>query len=474
MERTTQHEQKIKALQTEVLEANLQNQKIILSRKGTRNTTRKKVNLGHRVEVSNLNQILLFDVEKKEIWVEPGVSMKTLIQVTSKKGLFPKVVPEFKEITVGGAIQGGALESSSFKHGQFNDSCASFELLLGNGDVLWVSPKDNSDLFYGVSSSYGTLALLCSVKISLERHPKNVHLELFRFDSFSRMSRALKTMLPLSHYDFLEGIGYHSNQWVLIAGKTVEEKGRHFLNVTKHSPWYYEQIYKLSLQKVDEVEMSLKTYLFRHDQGAFWMASYLKSWKTFLLYLFSRKPEKDSFIKLIEELKSQPFQFSSSLLRGILGPRLSSKSLYKVLHKMPSDWVREHLMIQDCYIPLKNLDTFVQFVQEKLNLFPLWFCPIKSGGKDQILAPHSSYEAHFFVNVGLYGIPKTQISAKELTLVVEEKVYELGGRKMLYGHNFYTQEHFWKHYDYTSYENLRKKYSSDRSFYPITDKILKP
>ena len=48
-------------------------------------------------------------------------------------GLVPKVVPEFRKITVGGALMGGAMESSSFAHGTFGDTISACELLLSNG-----------------------------------------------------------------------------------------------------------------------------------------------------------------------------------------------------------------------------------------------------------------------------------------------------------------------------------------------------
>lgn len=38
--------------------------------------------------------------------MEPQVSMEALCEITLEYGLLPKVVPEFRKITVGGAING--------------------------------------------------------------------------------------------------------------------------------------------------------------------------------------------------------------------------------------------------------------------------------------------------------------------------------------------------------------------------------
>ena len=41
---------------------------------------------------------------------------------------------------------------------------------------------------------------------------------------------------------------------------------------------------------------------------------------------------------------------------------------------------------------------------------------------------------------------------------LEHKVNELGGKKCLYAHGYYTEEEFWDIYDHKKYETLRSKY----------------
>ena len=43
----------------------------------------------------------------------------------------------------------------------------SFELVLADGSVVTCSEEENSDLFYSVPWSYGTLGLLVSAKIKI-------------------------------------------------------------------------------------------------------------------------------------------------------------------------------------------------------------------------------------------------------------------------------------------------------------------
>lgn len=45
--------------------------------------------------------------------------------------------------------------------------------------------------------------------------------------------------------------------------------------------------------------------------------------------------------------------------------------------------------------------------------------------------------------------------------LLEQKVHELGGKKWLYAHAYYTEEEFWAHYDRQSYDRVRLKYGAE-------------
>jgi delta24-sterol reductase len=81
-----------------------------------------------------------------------------------------------KHITMGGAIMGAALESSSHMHGNLLDGCRRVELLLGDGSVAWGSRTERTDLFDALSGSYGTLGLLLSAES--ECQPASLLLEI--------------------------------------------------------------------------------------------------------------------------------------------------------------------------------------------------------------------------------------------------------------------------------------------------------
>ena len=63
-----------------------------------------------------------------------------------------------KSITVGGALVGVGIESTSFKCGLMHESVVEVEVLLANGTtVIATADNEHKDLFFALPNSYGTL-----------------------------------------------------------------------------------------------------------------------------------------------------------------------------------------------------------------------------------------------------------------------------------------------------------------------------
>ena len=90
------------------------------------------------IDTSALSRILAVDTSARTILVEPNVPMDRLVEATLPHGVVPPVVTEFPSITAGGAYAGTAGESSSFRHGFFNETLRRVEMVLGTGaTVTW-------------------------------------------------------------------------------------------------------------------------------------------------------------------------------------------------------------------------------------------------------------------------------------------------------------------------------------------------
>ncbi|HZR83023.1 MAG TPA: FAD-binding protein [Candidatus Binatia bacterium] len=79
---------------------------------------------------------------------EPGVTFAELVAAAMPYGLAPIVVPELPTITIGGAVSGCSLESTSFRWGGFHDTCLEYEVITARGDVLRCTPDNEHALVF--------------------------------------------------------------------------------------------------------------------------------------------------------------------------------------------------------------------------------------------------------------------------------------------------------------------------------------
>ena len=121
---------------------------------GSTNSTRSPHDAASVVSTGSLDQVLRVDTDASTALVQPNVPMDALVRATLQHNLVPPVVMEFPGITVGGGFAGTSGESSSFKHGFFDRTIRSVEMVLGNGDVV-VATRDNefADLFHGAAGA---------------------------------------------------------------------------------------------------------------------------------------------------------------------------------------------------------------------------------------------------------------------------------------------------------------------------------
>ena len=65
--------------------------------------------------------------------VQAMTTYEHLVDATLAHGLMPTVVPQLKTITIGGAVTGLGIESSSFRDGLPHESVRELEVLTGDG-----------------------------------------------------------------------------------------------------------------------------------------------------------------------------------------------------------------------------------------------------------------------------------------------------------------------------------------------------
>ena len=158
---------------------------------------------------------------------EPGITFAALVEQTLPHGLVPAVVPELKGITIGGAVAGCSVESMSYRYGGFHDTCESYELIDGTGEVRNLSRAEDPFLFEMVHGSYGTLGVLARITFKLVPAKPYVHMTYVRHESPESFFEDLMRHCESGEHDFIDGIVHAPNDLVLCLGDFEESRALH-------------------------------------------------------------------------------------------------------------------------------------------------------------------------------------------------------------------------------------------------------
>lgn len=442
------------------------------SNKTVSNTMRKSQYRNFRKElgIDHLNEVVEIDDMEMTALVEPGCPMDKLADACSKFNLMVPVMPEFKSITVGGAINGAALESSSHQFGQFNDICLMYEILTGNGELVEANPLSHSDLFYGVSGAYGSLGIITLVKIKLIPKKPFVHLKYHRFDEIVKALEFLnRTCASQNPPEFIEGIIFDQKHSVIIEGRLQSHNPNNLpiYKFSKFKSFFFQHVN--DTKNLEELTFT-DDYLFRHDRGAFWMGAYGGNFELLSRYYLENRLHLKLFKKLNRK-KNAKLKISTTFFRYLIGWWMSSRKLYRMLHKDSENWFKDNFIIQDFYVPFDNTKKFLDDVIKETGIFPIWLCPVLGTVKPQFFSPHYQINKNqFFIDVGIYGMPNSSRDLAELNRFVDNSAKSLEARKMLYSFNYYSEGEFFEIYSKQDYLNLRKKYHAD-AWVDLFDKL---
>src|SRR5262249_36549708 len=147
-----------------------------------------------------------------------------LVEATLPHGLMPLVVPQLKTITLGGAISGLGIESTSFRNGLPHESVLEMDVLTGDGLLVTCAPDGpHAELFAALPNSYGCLGYAVRVRIELERVSPYVVLRHARFSDLDELAGATKAICRERSWDgtpvdFLDGVVFSPDESYLTLG----------------------------------------------------------------------------------------------------------------------------------------------------------------------------------------------------------------------------------------------------------------
>lgn len=395
------------------------------------------------LDVSGLGAVISVDPEAKTADVSGMCTYEDLVAATLPYGLAPLVVPQLKTITLGGAVTGLGIESTSFRNGLPHESVLEIDVLTGSGEIVTATPGgEHDDLFRGFPNSYGTLGYSTRLKIELETVLPYVTLRHVRFHDVRELQATLDRIVVEHTYDgeqvdYLDGVVFSAEESYLTLGRQTDEPG-------PVSDYTGMDVFYRSIQSKATDRLTIHDYLWRWDTDWFWCSRAFGTQNPKIRRFWPKKYRRSSFYWKLIGL-DQKYDIADRLEARKGNPP------------------RERV-VQDIEVPVEHTADFVEWFLREIPIEPIWLCPLRlrEPGIDAErrwplypLQPKRTY-----VNVGFWSSVPIVPGQREgaANRLIEEKVSELDGHKSLYSDAYYSEDEFDVLYGGTHYAALKAKY----------------
>ncbi len=121
---------------------------------------------GIMIDMKPYNQINKVDLQAKTVTVQSGATWADIQRAINPYGLSLKVSQSQNIFTVGGSLSVNA-HGLDIRNGGLTDTVLSMRFMNADGDILGLSPSENSELFYAVLGGYGLFGIILDVTLQL-------------------------------------------------------------------------------------------------------------------------------------------------------------------------------------------------------------------------------------------------------------------------------------------------------------------
>jgi len=418
------------------------------------------------LDVSGLGGVVSVDPVARTADVQGMCTYETLVDVTLQHGLMPLVVPQLRTITLGGAVTGLGIESTSFRNGLPHESVLEMDVFTGAGEVVTArrptegAGDEHADLFATFPNSYGSLGYATRLRIELEPIAPVVALRHVRFDDLGLLAKTVAEITDTRTWegeqvDGLDGVVFAPGEAYLTLARWAEADPG-----IRTSDYTGQQIYFQSVRQRETDVLSGYDYLWRWDTDWFWCSGAFGLHDPRVRRLWPRRWRRSDVYYRLVGLDAR---------FGIMR-RLDARA------GRPE---RERV-VQDIEVPVERLPEFLAWFDERVGMRPVWLCPLRlrepdGPGSARTWPSYPLRAGTTYVNVGFWGTVHVGPDASRgpTNRAVEEKVHQLGGHKSLYSEAFYDRETFDQLYDGANLARVKDRYDPDHRLTGLYDKAVR-
>jgi FAD/FMN-containing dehydrogenase len=420
--------------------------------KPTSNLFRFRAAQDNGLDVGRFDRVLRIDADAGIAEVQGMATYESVVDALLPHGVMPWVVPQLKTITLGGAVAGLGIESTSFRSGLPHESVREMEIMTGDGSVVVARPdNEHADLFRGFPNSYGTLGYVLRLVIDVEQVLPFVRLRHVPFSSAEECAKTITEVCQSREFDgapvdFVDGTVFSASEMYLTLGCYATD-------AAEPSDYTGNRIYYRSIQQRRVDHLRIADYLWRWDTDWFWCSAALGVQHPLIRPLWPRRYRRSDVYRKIVALDRR----------------------YRLSNRI--DAVRGRVnepVIQDVEIPVDRLAEFLDFFHREIGISPIWLCPVqlrdREGWPLYPMDPDTLY-----VNVGFWSAAPLEPGQPmgSHNRAIEAKVTEVDGHKSLYSESYYDEDEFWRLYNRPAYERLKDRYDPEQRLPTLYDKCVR-
>ena len=414
------------------------------------------------LDVTGLDGVLGVDTVARTADVQGMCTYENLVDATLPHGLMPLVVPQLKTITLGGAVSGLGIESSSFRNGLPHESVLEMDILTGDGRVVTATRNGvHAELFAAFPNSYGSLGYAVRLRIELEPVHPYVALRHVRFGGLDAAAAAISATCATRAWedapvDFVDGVVFEADEVYLTLGRWADDLAG--TGLLSPSDYTGRQIYYRSLRERSHDVLTVRDYLWRWDTDWFWCSRAFGAQHPLARRLWPTRYLRSDVYHRIVALEHR---------YGIAGriDRLGGRPDHE-------------RVVQDVEIPVERTAEFLRWFLDEVPMRPVWLCPLQL--RDTADTPPAGWPLYplrpdqLYVNVGFWGrvaiLPGR--TDGEVNRMIEAAVTEHGGHKSLYSDAYYDKATFDRMYGGATYRRVKDNYDPEHRLTGLYEKAV--
>ncbi|MET7706923.1 FAD-binding oxidoreductase [Micromonospora sp. NPDC005413] len=410
------------------------------------------------LDVSGLNGVLSVDATGRTADVQGMCTYEDLVDATLPHGLMPLVVPQLRTITLGGAVTGLGIESTSFRNGLPHESVRELDVLTGSGEIITARPDgEHADLFTAFPNSLGSLGYATRLRIELQPVGRYVALRNVRFTGLEALTDAIAEVSATRSWagepvDAMDGVMFSPGEAYLVFARFTD-------TADPPSDYTGQAIYYRSLRQRTRDVLTAYDYLWRWDTDWFWCSAAFGAQHPVVRRLWPARYRRSDFYHRLVRLEHR-HQVAARIDR---------------LRRQPA---RERV-VQDVEIPLDRMTDFLRWFADSVGMNPVWLCPLRlrepaGPGSARSWPLYPLRPGQDYVNIGFWGsVPIAPGAADgDVNRTIERRVSESGGHKSLYSDAYYDRDAFDRLYGGDTWRAVKDRYDPDHRLTGLYEKAV--